>query len=524
MPERFPRSRSGRATRMIDEFFHECGREGIPVLRSDFEDFLRDESRFRGHASGVARPRSESQLIALVSLANRFRMPLTTVGGKTSVTGSSVPVEGIAVDVRGLDHFDPNNPGFVGPGVILDRYKELVDQRGFFFPPDPTSSASCTLGGIVACNASGALSYAYGPTRDHVRGLRMLLPMGSVLELQRGDITSRDGYFTIPRKRLSPPPDADLVISVPKLRSPAWKICKNAAGLFSADPMDLVDLFIGSEGLLGIILEIRTVLRPRRSPFFALMLYTPSLEATPELVRTLAGLPRGDGAPAGVGALAPSCMEWIGATCGEFVSKEFSENMRGSYGCLYVEQDYSQGEDPFEKAGRWGESLERLVGLGGIRIEGAFDTAQIRRMRLERQAIPEKLNDSIAPGMVKIATDFAVPLERLPWLMRLYDDRLRGLRHYAFGHIGNAHLHVNILPGDAEEADLARSLCESLARQICEVGGTVSAEHGIGKLKHRYLEIMLGREGLEEIRKVKQALDPHGILNRGNMVPWEQAS
>ncbi len=449
-------------------------------------------------------------------------MPLTTVGGKTSVTGSSVPVDGIAVDLRGLDHLDPNDPGLVGPGVLLGRYKEFVDRSGLFFPPDPTSAASCSLGGIVACNASGALSYAYGPTRDYVRGLRVLLPMGSVLELERGDILSRDGRFTVPRERLTPRLDADLVIPVPKLPRAPWKICKNAAGLFSAEPMDLLDLFIGSEGVLGIVLEIRTVLLPRRRPFFALLLYPPSLETAAELVMTLAGRGRVHQTPASARGIVPSCMEWVGSSCAEFVSTELSLSMRGSYGCLYVEQDYSPDEDPLDKAAEWGEYVEGLAGLRGIRIQAAFDMAQIRRMQLERQGIPEKLNESIARGMVKIATDFAVPIERLPWVMRLYEDRLCGLRHYAFGHIGNAHIHVNILPKDAAEAVEARSLCESMASEICKVGGTVSAEHGIGKLKHRYLEIMLGPEGIEEIRKVKQALDPRGILNRGNMVPWKK--
>ena len=213
-------------------------------------------------------------------------------------------------------------------------------------------------------------------------------------------------------------------------------------------------------------------------------------------------------------------MEWVGNSCAAFVSPEMGENLRNSYGCLYMEQDYSEDEDPTDKAVLWGELLER-PGPDDLpmKIDFALDQAQMRRMQTERLRIPQMLNESIEPGMVKIATDFAVPMERLEWVMRLYDKHLARFRHYIFGHIGNAHLHVNILPHTPEEADRARTLCESLAREICRGPGTVSAEDGIGKLKHRYLEIMVGTQGMEEIQRVKKSLDPRGILNPGNMVP-----
>ncbi len=264
----------------MNEFFDDCRGLGISIKTRGIEEYLRDESRFQGHALGLARMREEREILDILTLANKWNVPITVVSGKTSLTGAPVPLGGIVLDLKGLDAIDPDDPAVVQPGVILKLYKNHVQSRELFYPPDPTSEDSCTLGGNVACDASGALSYLYGPTRNYIQGLRVALPTGSVLDINRGDVISCEGLFRIPARVNEPTRERDLLVPVPKTVAPPWNICKNAAGLFSAEPMDLVDLFIGSEGILGIILEIRTRLLPRRSDFFALMLYLPSRELT----------------------------------------------------------------------------------------------------------------------------------------------------------------------------------------------------------------------------------------------------
>ena len=140
---------------MNEYFFDECAKRSIPILRKDFQAYLSDESRFRGEALGVARPTCPDHVISLVAIANRSEMRLTVIGGKTSLTGGAVPRGGIGVDLGALNRIDPDDPSSVESGVLLGRYKEHLQRCGLFFPPDPTSMASCTLGGIVACNASG---------------------------------------------------------------------------------------------------------------------------------------------------------------------------------------------------------------------------------------------------------------------------------------------------------------------------------------------------------------------------------
>ncbi len=223
----------------------------------------------------------------LVKAANRHRVRLTVVSGKTSLTGVAVPQGGVVVELKGLNSIDPEEPAIVGPGMILKDYRDRLRLKGLFYPPDPTSEESCTIGGNVACNASGALSYLYGPTRDYVSGLKVLLPTGAILDIDRGQVASSRGMFVVPAELITDGGSKPLEIPVPRTGSTPWRVCKSSAGLFSSDPMDLVDLFIGSEGILGIFLQVRTRLLPRRNPYFALMLSMPSRELTCRAVRLL---------------------------------------------------------------------------------------------------------------------------------------------------------------------------------------------------------------------------------------------
>jgi len=531
----------------MDAFFHELEHAGLSVIRSDFENELSDESHLRGHADGIVRARNETDVVALLRASAKWRVPVTVAAGKTSLTGAATPLEGIVCDIKALDSVDPDDFTRVGPGIIVSRYKEIVEADGAFYPPDPTSQESCTLGGNVATNASGALSYKYGPTRDYIRGLRVVLPDGRVLDAERGDVVSSRGRFVVPPRLLWPAGGSELVIPVPRLNVPVWTECKNAAGLFSAEPMDLLDLFIGSEGILGVVTEIRTKLLPPRRSFFSLMLSIPTLETALSLVHLLDDLKRfrHDGqagrasdiaerltglcrchpvpSPERFSAVAPSCMEWIGASLGRFLSSERARRLEGSAGCLYVEQEYDG--DRHEALSQWADLVDainrgRRDGFGAIETEAALDAARIRGMRKDREAVPERLTESIRPGMVKVGLDFAVPMKQLEQLAALYDDAFQGLDAYVFGHVGNAHIHANLLPETETALQHCRGLLKQLAREVCALGGSVSAEHGIGKLKHQLLEIMIGKEGIGEIRRVKEALDPSYLLNRGTMVGY----
>jgi D-lactate dehydrogenase (cytochrome) len=186
-----------------------------------------------------------------------------------------------------------------------------------------------------------------------------------------------------------------------------------------------------------------------------------------------------------------------------------------------LEQEYGRDKDPMEILSQWAALVDAFnngYARGGIVTEVALDHGQIRRLRLERQSIPEKLNELIRPGLVKIGMDFSVPMEKLEELLLLYESLPHG-KSYSFGHIGNAHIHCNLLPDSPEEMQSFQRIYLSIAKKICLMGGSVSGEHGIGKLKHEALKLMIGDRALENIMLVKQILDPNSILNIGNMIP-----
>ena len=532
----------------MEQFISECKKQLIPVTETGFDDYLADESRFRGHAFALVRAREVRHVVETVKLCAECGIRLTVVAGKTSLTGAPVPLGGVIIDLAALDSIDPDDPSVVGPGTILKRYRDHVESQGLFYPPDPTSADSCAIGGNVACNASGALSYLYGPTRDYIRGLKIVLPAGDLLDIERGAVTSAAGRFNIPRDLLIGDSPQELTIPVPTRGSRPWSVCKSSAGLYSSEPMDLVDLFIGSEGILGIVVEVRTRLLPRRNPYFALMLYTGNREQTTDLVtlldlfkrcfhggdrslkkkidQVLANMTNMSEAPRceRFSKITPACMEWFGASVAAFLSPEQALKMKDFYGCMYVEQEYPSGEDPLDAAQQWAKLVEAINEGQSNKIDAEFalDQAQIRNWRDERKKVPERLNESIRPGRVKVGMDYAVPIKKLGDLLKLYDDLLPAGKSYGFGHIGNAHIHANVIPENEEEAMASRRIVRQIGLEVCKMGGSVSGEHGIGKLKHEALEMMLGPEGINEIKTVKKLFDPKLILNIGNMVKIDQ--
>lgn len=522
----------------------ECRDKGIPLQGNGFEDYLRDESKFTGSAEGLVKARNEHDVVELLVTANRWKIPVTVVSGKTSLTGASVPETGIVLDLKALDFVNTGNPSLVGPGINLKQYKDIVRDKGFFYPPDPTSEDSCTLGGNVATNASGALSYLYGPTRNYVLGLRLALPTGRVMEIRRGQVISSEGTLEIPAELTSPKLQRDILLPLPRESASSWRRCKNSAGLYHAEPLDLVDLFIGSEGILGVFLQVETRLLRLRHPYFALVLYMPDRDCTVRFVQFVENLRqyfyghtnnverkireelsrlKWD-SPAELEpfrGIVPSCMEWIGRSVAPILDSNRTRKLRQSYGAIYLEQEYPRGADPLERASLWAalvDAFNKECPSGRIVTEAALDRGQIHKLRVERQAIPEKLNELIRPGLMKVGMDFAVPMDRLEELLILYET-LPSTKSFCFGHIGNAHIHCNLVPDTPEEMEEFREIYRDIAKKVCLLGGSVSGEHGIGKLKHEALKTMIGPEAVEEIKVIKRAVDPRLILNVGNMVP-----
>jgi D-lactate dehydrogenase (cytochrome) len=297
-----------------------------------------------------------------------------------------------------------------------------------------------------------------------------------------------------------------------------------------ADDMELIDLFIGSEGTLGIISEITCLLVPAPKSMLAVTAFFPGVTEALGFVSTLRMTAAAGGAAAG--ALRPRALEFFDGRALRLLETSAQEDSfvslpqlpAGSGSAVYAEY---HPEDP----GRAETALEVFAGIlersgGDIDKTWIADTGKdLEQLKDLRHAVPEAVNRLIdrrrrtCPELTKLGTDMAVPDDRLEWVVDLYQGDLEkaALEYVMFGHVGDNHIHVNILPRDGEDYEKGRRLYEQWARKIVAVGGSVSAEHGIGKLKVALLEEMYGPGGLAEMRELRLFFDPHQRLNRGNL-------
>jgi D-lactate dehydrogenase (cytochrome) len=514
-------------------------------VAADYPDYLRDESRKMGSAETISFPVDEHEVRHMMAMIQAGGCAVTTQGARTGITGGAVPADGHILNMSRMNRvvglrYDEEQDRFfviVQPGLILSELRALL-QTGefdtsewsrsslaalerfrkagpFFFPPDPTE-ASASLGGMVACNASGACTFHYGPMRDHVEAIRVVLADGAVLSLRRGQervmgrrfvVTTADGGRTIEGM-------------VPSYRMPE---VKNAAGFFASDQMDLLDLFVGSEGTLGVFTEVELRLERLPECRWGIMVFFPSEAAAVGFVKAVRSELR-DRRPVAIEFFDTHALDLLRRQ--KALNPAFAEIPAmppAFHTAIYVE--YHGSED------RVSEAVERMsewaVSSGGAEEATwvATTESELERFKYFRHAVPESVNLLIDerrkkdPEVTKLGTDMAVPDQALDCVLAMYREGLEaeGLESVMFGHIGNNHLHVNILPRTLQEYNEGKDLYLEWARQVVALGGTVSAEHGIGKFKVALLREMFGETGIHEMREVKRVFDPGGKLNRGNL-------
>jgi D-lactate dehydrogenase (cytochrome) len=536
------------------------GRSFLP-LQPDYTDYLRDESRLAGTAEQIAFPREEREVQELLAAAQD--QPVTIQGARTGICGGAVPQGGLVLNLSRMNRLlglrqDPEREGFrlrLQPGVLLSELNDALARRELasagweegslralealrislpvFFPPDPTETGA-SLGGMAASNASGARSYAYGPMRAHLCSLRLALPDGAILSLARGPGAQRASGLHF---RLGAENGRRLEGELPGYRMPETK---NAAGLYARPDMEMIDLAIGCEGTLGVLTELEILLSPCPPAITGLLCFFGELPAALEFVRRL----RAELPTAVLPSAGKSAAERGGVAAIEFFDRAALDLLRRQ------KQDNAAfaelPEVPAEPAaavyaeihsGGRERSDELTVALAQVLAECGGDedatwiaehSQQLARLKDFRHALPEAVNLRIderrrtEPGLTKLGTDMAVPAARLGELLGLYRGELAdaGLQAVMFGHIGASHLHVNILPRSLQEYRRGLELYQGWARVAVGMGGTVSAEHGIGKLKVELLRTMYGEKGLGEMRAAIEVFNPGFRLNRGNMVGY----
>jgi len=487
------------------------------------QDYLRDESRKTGTAQGIVFPRSVDELTAALREAAAAGQPITVQGARTGIAAGAVPDGGLVVNLSKLEAilgFGTDSDGCptlrVQPGVTLAALRRHLSaaDRPCLFTPDPTET-SASIGGMAACNASGACSFAYGPTRAHVAAMTVLLADGDRVTLRRGQAVAQGDHFALQTQS-----GRTVTGTLPHLTMPA---VKNAAGYWVKPGMDLLDLFIGSEGTLGILAELELRLSPKPAQTLGILCYFSDENHALACVSALREQARG---------AAPHTLAAI-----EYFDADALRLIRSSTAhtglllpapqphwkvALYLEWALA-AQAPLPDA----LTSRVLAACNGSAHDTwlAADAPTLEKLKAFRHAVPEQVNALIAerklrhPDLTKLGTDLSVPDDRLTAVMRLYRDGLAeaDLEHVIFGHIGDNHVHVNILPRDMSEHTAGKRLVHVWAQQVVAWGGSVSGEHGIGRLKKELLHIMYGAEGIAGMRRLKACFDPENRLNPGRL-------
>lgn len=484
------------------------------------EDHLHDASNYRGECDDLYYPPDTESFARLLSALYAEGKKITIAGARTGLTGGCVPEGGTLISTDRMNRiwrFDRERETVTcGPGVLLADLQEHLRQHGYFFPADPTETL-CTIGGVVANNSSGARSYKYGSARGFVTEAEVVLADGARLRLQRGDVVEQGGhfFFEVDGKPFRLP--------APMIKMPSTK---NAAGYYFRPGCDLLDLLIGSEGTLCVFTEVTLKVLSLPERLLSCVAFFESVEGALGFVsKSRAEGPKGMplAHPFGRDAKSRSldavrALEFFDGNSLGFLRDDFPKVPEGKAAAVWFEVE-ATNENFDEIVIEWAGRLE-AVGVPLEEVWMPVDPAGIEEIRKFRHAVSWKVSEYIKQkGLRKLGTDTAVPIE-------VFDDYYRwaiamvreaGIKYVAYGHFGDCHLHLNMLPKDNAEYATGKEIYLGLCRKAVELGGTVSAEHGIGKLKKEYLKLMYGEKGIEEMRKVKRYLDPKNLLNTGNL-------
>ncbi len=427
-----------------------------------------DNSRRHAMPALVIRPADHAQVRDAVRLCNEYRIPLVARGSGTATTGAAVPLTGgVVLSLERLNRIvtvDPaNRVMVVQPGVTNQAVQEAAAAHGFFWPPDPTSAAVCTVGGNLACNSAGPRAVKYGTPRENVLGLRAV--SGGGVELRTGSYTTKGvvGY-------------------------------------------DLTRLLIGSEGTLAVVTEATLKLTP-----------------LPETRRTLQAIYRDVGSAA---AAVSRVMAQPVVPCAlEFMDGKAIGMIRGYAGDVLPADAGALLMIEVDGPAACIESAVNAViaaadGDGCIGTTEARDADEVAALWKTRKALSPALR-TVAPK--KINEDVVVPVSRMP---ELIDGLDRLSQHHRitivnFGHAGNGNIHVNLLanPDDAEEMERARTCLSEVFDLVLRLNGTLSGEHGIGIEKRDYVAREIPPPTLAMMHAIRAQFDPNGLLNPGKKLP-----
>jgi len=426
---------------------------------------ITDASNYPGQADQLFTPETESEVAEILKRASQQKVPVTVCGALTGLAGGASPSGGWALSLTRLRNLKVDKGrAVVGPGVLLREVQSAAANSAQFYAPDPTENTS-SIGGNIAANSSGSRSFRYGATRRHVLSLRVAFMDGSIQNFRRGEKIDFD---------------------VPKISLP--RTTKHSAGYPLAPGMEWVDLIVGNEGTLGVVTEAELQFLPAPGERLGGVVFFRSEADALEAVdrwRPTPGL---------------NMIEYI-----DHASLEMMDTPHQAALMIEIEGDADIDMSTALENDSW----------------FATSATDRERFRVFRHTLAEKANDRVRrTGFVKFGTDYAVPLDKNREMMSIYRrvlDADSPGRYVIYGHIGDAHVHVNSFPETREQFERGKEIMTDLAREAVKLGGTVGAEHGLGKRKAHLLEIQYAPDQIAAMKAVKRRFDPNWLLGRGTL-------
>jgi len=447
------------------------GKENITNSREDLICYSYDATNQKFLPDAVVFPKSAEEISLILKLANKEAFPVIPRGAGSGFSGGSLPVEGgVVVSMERMNKIlkiDTDNLiAIVEPGVVTGDFQEEAENMGLFYPPDPSSLKFCTIGGNIAECAGGPRAVKYGVTKDYVLGLEVVLPTGEIINTGVQTAKGVVGY-------------------------------------------DLTKLMVGSEGTLGIVTK-------------AVLKLLPLPEATKTMFAVFSDMRDAANTVSKIisSKIIPSTLEFMDKESIGCVVGYLPPDLSGSIeAALLIEVDGDK--DLIEK--------EALL-IRGICMENSATDVRIAGNRQEAKALWQARR-AISPSMAKlkpnkINEDIVVPRSKIP-------DAIMGTRDIArkyniiianFGHAGDGNIHVNVMidKSNSNEFERGKKAVEDIFRLVLSLGGTISGEHGIGTAKMPYIGMELSPAAIDVMRRIKQVLDPKGVLNPGKIFPKDR--
>ena len=455
---------------LLRKFTDILGEHHFLTSKADCLAYSFDNSKLQSIPLAVAFPTDAGQVQQIVRLCHDNQIPLTARGRGTGTTGATVPIHGgIVVSFEKMNHIleidTANRLARVEPGVINQTLQDELAKVGFFWPPDPTSAANCTIGGNLAYNSAGPRAVKYGTPRDNTLGLTAITGNG---ELFKTGVTTTKGVVGY----------------------------------------DLTRLLIGSEGTLGLITEATLKIVPLAEAKKTMQAGFADINHAAQAVSAIMSQP-----------LIPCSLEIMDQAAIEMV-RDFSDlGLTDNINAILM----IVVDGPANTLNESVQAIKKACSNAGLVDFQIADSAEsVERLWKTRKALSPALR-KIAPQ--KINEDVVVPVSRIPELIA--GLQIISARHQIpivnFGHAGNGNLHVNLLthPDNPIHQANKTACLDDVFKLVLELDGTLSGEHGIGLVKRDYVGLEIDQTALNLMRAIKRQFDPHGILNAGKSLPQD---